>query len=159
MNFKMKPGEIVTEVSLSGKLGISRTSVRDAIRRLENEGLIITQNRSKQIYLLNPLVNIRMFHLSETSRQLKIPQLGVLIVLLLLSCMLFSQEIPFQEDFREGFREQSPWYEVATTVHWEQNWVTWGSKYGKDESGGLLVQSIMRSVVVLLGSPVYPGIR
>lgn len=53
MNFNMKPGEIVTEVSLSGKLGISRTPVRDAIRRLESEGLIITQNRTKRIYYLS----------------------------------------------------------------------------------------------------------
>ena len=90
----------------------------------------------------------------SSTRQFRISRLGVLIFFLLFSCMLFAQVIPFQEDFREGFREQPPWYEVATTVHWEQNWVTWGSKYGKDESGGLLVQSIMRSVVVLLGSPV-----
>jgi DNA-binding GntR family transcriptional regulator len=52
MNFNLKPGEVITEVFLSEKLGISRTPVRDAIRRLENEGLVILQNRTKRIYFL-----------------------------------------------------------------------------------------------------------
>jgi DNA-binding GntR family transcriptional regulator len=52
LNFTLKPGEIVTEINLSEKLGLSRTPIRDAIRKLENEGLIITQNRTKKIYFL-----------------------------------------------------------------------------------------------------------
>lgn len=52
MDFSLKPGESVTEVDLSEKLGLSRTPIRDAIRRLENEGLIITQNRTKKVYFL-----------------------------------------------------------------------------------------------------------
>ncbi len=51
---ELKPGEIITEVSLSEKLGISRTPVRDAIQRLEMEGLVVTENRTKKIYYLTP---------------------------------------------------------------------------------------------------------
>ena len=53
LNSKLKSGEIVTEISLSGQLGISRTPVREALRKLENEGLIITDNRIKKIYYLS----------------------------------------------------------------------------------------------------------
>lgn len=52
LNFTRKPGEVITEVSLSEQFGISRTPVREAISRLENEGLIITENRTKKIYYL-----------------------------------------------------------------------------------------------------------
>lgn len=52
MNSKLKPGEVITEVSLSEQFGISRTPVREAIRKLENEGLINTDNRKKKIYYL-----------------------------------------------------------------------------------------------------------
>ncbi|HKI90645.1 MAG TPA: GntR family transcriptional regulator [Draconibacterium sp.] len=54
MNQELKPGENITEVSLSQKLGISRTPVRDAIQRLEIEGLIVTENRTKKVYYLTP---------------------------------------------------------------------------------------------------------
>lgn len=55
LDSKLKPGEIITEVSLSEQFGISRTPVREAIRRLENEGLVITENRIKKIYYLSSL--------------------------------------------------------------------------------------------------------
>lgn len=37
---QLSPGEILTEVRLSEKLGVSRTPVREAIRRLEQEELV-----------------------------------------------------------------------------------------------------------------------
>ncbi|MGM0375876.1 MAG: GntR family transcriptional regulator [Bacteroidota bacterium] len=52
INMELKPGESITEVSISEKLGISRTPVRHAIQRLEIEGLIVTENRNKKIYYL-----------------------------------------------------------------------------------------------------------
>ena len=43
---EFKSGEALTELSLSEKLGVSRTPVRSAIHRLAEEGLIaITPNR------------------------------------------------------------------------------------------------------------------
>jgi DNA-binding GntR family transcriptional regulator len=53
LELKLKPDEIITEVDLSEKLGLSRTPVREAISRLENEGLIVTQNRTKKVYFLS----------------------------------------------------------------------------------------------------------
>lgn len=38
-----KPGEHIPQESLTKKLGVSRTPVRDAIKRLEAEGLLITK--------------------------------------------------------------------------------------------------------------------
>ena len=37
----LKPGERVMEVQLAEKLGVSRTPVREAIRKLELEGLLV----------------------------------------------------------------------------------------------------------------------
>jgi DNA-binding GntR family transcriptional regulator len=52
LHMEIKPGQAVTEVSLSGQLGLSRTPVREAIKRLEQEGLIVTSNRRKRVYVL-----------------------------------------------------------------------------------------------------------
>lgn len=38
---KLKPGERLMEIHLANKLGVSRTPIREAIRRLELEGLVI----------------------------------------------------------------------------------------------------------------------
>lgn len=46
----LRPGERLMEVSLSEKLGVSRTPVREAIRKLEIEGLVeITPRRGAQV--------------------------------------------------------------------------------------------------------------
>lgn len=52
LNLQIKPGEVVTELSLSDRTGFGRTPVREALKRLEQEGLIITTNRTKRIYIL-----------------------------------------------------------------------------------------------------------
>lgn len=36
-----KPGQRLPEVTVAGRLGVSRTPVRDALRRLEREGLVV----------------------------------------------------------------------------------------------------------------------
>lgn len=38
---KLKPGERLMEIHLANKLGVSRTPIREAIRKLELEGLVI----------------------------------------------------------------------------------------------------------------------
>ena len=41
----LKPGERLMELQLASKLGVSRTPIREAIRRLEQEGLAVTTPR------------------------------------------------------------------------------------------------------------------
>ena len=38
---ELKPGERLMEIQLANKLGVSRTPIRDAIRKLELEGLVL----------------------------------------------------------------------------------------------------------------------
>ena len=38
---QLKPGERLMEISLANRLGVSRTPIREAIRKLELEGLVI----------------------------------------------------------------------------------------------------------------------
>lgn len=52
LNYSLKPGEVITEIDLSENLGLSRTPVREAIRKLENDGLIVTHNRTKTVCFL-----------------------------------------------------------------------------------------------------------
>lgn len=50
---RIEPGEVVTEISLSERLGIGRTPVREALKKLEQKGLIDTQNGRKRVYILS----------------------------------------------------------------------------------------------------------
>ncbi|HJW55600.1 MAG TPA: GntR family transcriptional regulator [Burkholderiaceae bacterium] len=45
-NGKMLPGQPLQEVSLAAQLGVSRTPVREALARLANEGLVVSDGRS-----------------------------------------------------------------------------------------------------------------
>ncbi len=54
VHFVLKPGEVVTENSLAEKFNLGRTPVREALKRLEVEGLITTEGRTKKIYYLSP---------------------------------------------------------------------------------------------------------
>lgn len=52
MTAKIKPGQAVTETALSESLGFSRTPIREALHDLEQEGLIVSKNRRKRVYML-----------------------------------------------------------------------------------------------------------
>ncbi|UCF14487.1 MAG: GntR family transcriptional regulator [Phycisphaerales bacterium] len=52
MSAKLGPGQAVTETALSESLGFSRTPIREALHDLEQEGLIVTKNRRKRVYML-----------------------------------------------------------------------------------------------------------
>ena len=54
LNKDLKPGEVVTEISLAERFKIGRTPVREALRKLEMEGLIQTENRTKRVHFLTP---------------------------------------------------------------------------------------------------------
>jgi DNA-binding GntR family transcriptional regulator len=49
---KLKPGEAITEISLSKQLDMSRTPVREALAILEQEGLIVSENGRKKVFML-----------------------------------------------------------------------------------------------------------
>ena len=50
---KLKPGEMVSEYSLAKELNMSRTPVREALKKLEQEGLIISSpNGRKRVFIL-----------------------------------------------------------------------------------------------------------
>lgn len=50
MSRQLTPGEKISESEIAGKYGISRTPVRDALRRLQNEGVItLFPNRFAQV--------------------------------------------------------------------------------------------------------------
>ncbi len=50
---KLAPGEAVTEQSLADHLNIGRTPIREALKKLEQESLIVTENRRKRVNALN----------------------------------------------------------------------------------------------------------
>jgi DNA-binding GntR family transcriptional regulator len=52
LSAELRPGQAVTETALSRSLGFSRTPIREALQELEREGLIITRNRRKRVYML-----------------------------------------------------------------------------------------------------------
>jgi DNA-binding GntR family transcriptional regulator len=52
LGMEIKPGEAITEISLSKRLGIGRTPIREALKKIEHEGLIFTTNHRKRIYIL-----------------------------------------------------------------------------------------------------------
>ncbi len=45
LNGSLKPGERLMEIDLAEKLGVSRTPIREAIRKLELEGLVVMEVR------------------------------------------------------------------------------------------------------------------
>lgn len=47
-NLKIKPGDNISELMLSKELGLSRTPIREAMRTLEQEGLIVSINGRKK---------------------------------------------------------------------------------------------------------------
>jgi DNA-binding GntR family transcriptional regulator len=53
LTMAIKPGETVSENKLARHLGISRTPVREALNRLEQEGLVISSHRRKRAFVLS----------------------------------------------------------------------------------------------------------
>ena len=52
MTGELRPGVIVGELELSEKYGVGRTPVREALKRLEGEGFIVSSERKKRVYYL-----------------------------------------------------------------------------------------------------------
>ena len=41
LNMELKPGDRIPEVTIAQELGVSRTPVRNALKQLENEGVVV----------------------------------------------------------------------------------------------------------------------
>jgi DNA-binding GntR family transcriptional regulator len=52
LTMAIKPGEAVTENRLAHRLGVSRTPVREALNRLEQEGLVVSSRHRKRAFVL-----------------------------------------------------------------------------------------------------------
>jgi DNA-binding GntR family transcriptional regulator len=52
LNMTLKPGEFISEAILAKRLNVSRTPIREALKRLEQEGLIVTDGRRKRVFIL-----------------------------------------------------------------------------------------------------------
>jgi DNA-binding GntR family transcriptional regulator len=52
VNFELRPGSLVTETELAKMLNISRTPVREALRQLQQEGLMKSERHKKRVYML-----------------------------------------------------------------------------------------------------------
>lgn len=53
LSMRLKPGESISEVTISDQLGMSRTPVREALKMLEKEGLIVSEGRRKRVFILS----------------------------------------------------------------------------------------------------------
>jgi DNA-binding GntR family transcriptional regulator len=62
ISYEMKPGERLNELDLAEKLGVSRTPIREALKRLAAEGLLMESSRG---YVRRPLEIQEMFNLYE----------------------------------------------------------------------------------------------
>lgn len=52
LSMKLSPGSAISELTLSDELGMSRTPVREALKMLEKEGLVVSEGRRKRVYIL-----------------------------------------------------------------------------------------------------------
>ena len=66
MNLDLKPGQYITDSQLIKELGVSRTPVRQALSRLEQEGLLINKGRRGwKVYSLSLEDVHEIFNLKE----------------------------------------------------------------------------------------------
>lgn len=67
MNLELKPGQYITDSQVAGDLNISRTPVREALRRLEQENLLINEARHGwKVYALALKDIHEIFDIKET---------------------------------------------------------------------------------------------
>lgn len=66
VGMKINPGDAITELALAEQLAIGRTPVREALKRLEQDGLITTQNGRKTVYTLSVAEVAEIFDLKIT---------------------------------------------------------------------------------------------
>ena len=72
-----KPGDHLSEVALAGHLGVSRGTVREALRHLQQEGLVTAGNRNmlrvstispkdvRELFRVRAALELSLIHISE----------------------------------------------------------------------------------------------
>lgn len=66
MNLRFKPGEYITDTQIANELNISRTPVREAFTRLQNEGLLVNEaRRGWRVYTLTIADIHELFDIKE----------------------------------------------------------------------------------------------
>lgn len=67
LNLTLKPGQYIMDTQIASELSISRTPVREAFHRIENEGLLVyEQRRGWKVYTLTLKDVHEIFDLKET---------------------------------------------------------------------------------------------
>ena len=66
VNLRFKPGEYITDTQIANELNISRTPVREAFTRLQNEGLLVNEaRRGWRVYTLTIADIHELFDIKE----------------------------------------------------------------------------------------------
>ncbi len=107
-NFEFQPGEPLLEATLAAQLAVSKTPVREALIRLEREGLVESvSNRGRAVVRLSPrdvqeVFEIRSLLVTHLIRQLTVTAPGALFEELE-STIQASERAAQAEDRREYF--------------------------------------------------------
>ncbi len=77
-NFELIPGQIVSDFTLSKKMGMSRTPIRQALQKLEGDDLIVDAGAGKS-YQVSPITEDGIIDLLMQEKELRL-QLYVLLL-------------------------------------------------------------------------------
>ena len=70
-NFELIPGQIVSDFTLSKKMGMSRTPIRQALQKLEGDDLIVDAGRAIRSVLLQKM-ELLIFLMQEKELRLQL---------------------------------------------------------------------------------------
>lgn len=115
---ELEPGERLMEVALANKLGVSRTPIREAIRKLELDGLVVMIPRKGAIVAkitekdLRDVLEVRE-SLEELAIRLAVKRMSEDdIVQLRVACDTFSRAVDEGDDFRELAKKDVAYHDI-----------------------------------------------
>ena len=75
-NFELIPGQIVSDFTLSKKLGMSRTPIRQALQRLEGDNLIVDAGAGKS-YQVSPITEEEIIDLFDAREGIEVTAIRI----------------------------------------------------------------------------------
>ena len=115
---ELEPGERLMEVALANKLGVSRTPIREAIRKLELDGLVVMIPRKGAIVAkitekdLRDVLEVRA-SLEDLATQLAVQRMFEDdIVQLRSACDAFSRAVDEGDDFHELAKKDVAFHDI-----------------------------------------------
>lgn len=115
---ELEPGERLMEVALANKLGVSRTPIREAIRKLELDGLVVMIPRKGAIVAkitekdLRDVLEVRA-SLEDLATQLAVQRMFEDdIVQLRSACDAFSRAVDEEDDFHELAKKDVAFHDI-----------------------------------------------